>query len=225
MDWFPSLSSWTVEISLHKVYIWSIYIFYSELLARRGSFTSCEAFIIPTHSFSFCMKCVTDPVVVFYVVVESVKLNYLQSLVLVCTYCMAWDRIHLLYILFGNLVSYRLFGNLNFHTACLEIKTCPLTLFACMPQGEKWNFPSALWTWNLTFYWQFSTNPVEDRAKCRMYKTFGSILYRIGEKQSIKCQISCPPDRWEISFFAMCLSLGLGSFNCVLLSGFCCLRS
>ena len=32
-------------------------------------------------------------------------------------------------------------------------------------QGQKWNFPSVLWTWN---HWPFSTNPVEDRAKCRM---------------------------------------------------------
>ena len=33
-------------------------------------------------------------------------------------------------------------------------------------QGEKKNFLSVLWTWNLTFHWPFSTNPVEDRTKC-----------------------------------------------------------
>ena len=36
------------------------------------------------------------------------------------------------------------------------------------------------------------------------YPTFGSICYRIGGKQSIrKCQISCPQDQWEISFYAL----------------------
>ena len=34
--------------------------------------------------------------------------------------------------------------------------------------------------------------------------TFGSILYRIGIKQSMKCQISCTQDRWETSFLAQC---------------------
>ena len=38
------------------------------------------------------------------------------------------------------------------------------------------------------------TNPVEDRVKCRMCMTFGSILYRIGGEQSMKCQISCRQD-------------------------------
>ena len=42
------------------------------------------------------------------------------------------------------------------------------------------------------------TNPVKDRAKCHTRPTFGSILYRIGGKPSIKCQILCPQDRWEI---------------------------
>ena len=70
----------------------------------------------------------------------------------------------------------------------------------CISQGEKWNFPSVLWKWNLTFHWPSYTNPVEDRAKCRMCMTFGSILYRIGGKRSM---ISCPQDRWEISFFAL----------------------
>ena len=36
----------------------------------------------------------------------------------------------------------------------------------------------------------------------------GSILYRIGGKRSMKCQISCPQDRWEISFFGLCISIG-----------------
>ena len=31
-----------------------------------------------------------------------------------------------------------------------------------MTQGEKLNFPSVLWRWNLTFHWPFYTNPVED---------------------------------------------------------------
>ena len=75
-----------------------------------------------------------------------------------------------------------------------------------LSQGEKWNFPSVLWTWNLTFHWPFSTNPVEDRAKCQMCMTFSSILYRIGGEQSMKCQISCPQDWWEISFLALCIS-------------------
>ena len=38
-----------------------------------------------------------------------------------------------------------------------------------------------------------ATNPVEDRAKCRMCMTFGSILYRIGGEQSMKCQIHFSP--------------------------------
>ena len=59
-------------------------------------------------------------------------------------------------------------------------------------QGQKWNFPSVLWTWN---HWPFSTNPVEDRAKCRMCMTFGSIHCRIGGDQSMKCQISRSRDK------------------------------
>ena len=55
----------------------------------------------------------------------------------------------------------------------------------------------------------FSTNPVEDRAKCRMCMTFGSILCRIGGEQSMKCQISRSRDRWEISFLALCYSHAL----------------
>ena len=31
---------------------------------------------------------------------------------------------------------------------------------------------------------------------------------RIGGKRSMKCQISCPQDRWEISFFALSISIG-----------------
>ena len=34
--------------------------------------------------------------------------------------------------------------------------------------------------------------------------TFGSILYRIGIKRSMKCQISRTQDRWETSFLAQC---------------------
>ena len=86
-------------------------------------------------------------------------------------------------------------------------------------QSEKWNFfSSVLWTWNLTFHWLFSTNPVEDRARFRICMTFGSMFYRIGGEMSMKrmtfgsifcriggelsmkCQISCPQDRWEICF-------------------------
>ena len=37
---------------------------------------------------------------------------------------------------------------------------------------------SALWTWNLTIHWLYSTNPAEDRAKCHTCLTFGSMLYR-----------------------------------------------
>ena len=47
-------------------------------------------------------------------------------------------------------------------------------------QGEKWNFLSLLYARNLTFHWLFSTNPVEDRAKCHTYPTFGSICMRFG---------------------------------------------
>ena len=36
------------------------------------------------------------------------------------------------------------------------------------------------------------------------------LVYRIGGEQSMKCQISCPQDGWEISFFALCLLLKEG---------------
>ena len=38
-----------------------------------------------------------------------------------------------------------------------------------------------------------STNPVEDRAKCHTHPTFGG-------KWSMKCQISCPRERWKFYF-------------------------
>lgn len=100
-------------------------------MARRGSFTSCEAFIIPIHSFSFCIKCVTDPVVVYVVVVESVKLNYLQSLVLVCTllYGMRSNSLAIHFVWKPSFVplvwkpkfSYCLFGDQNLPSGSIYI--------------------------------------------------------------------------------------------------------
>ena len=74
--------------------------------------------------------------------------------------------------------------------------------------GEKWKFPSVLWTWNLTFHWPFSTNPVEDRAQCWMCMTFGSILYRNGAEQSMKCQLSCP--QGQMGNFILCPAIFIG---------------
>ena len=57
---------------------------------------------------------------------------------------------------------------------CVTILTnlWPLVRVSSIVHGynyTKWEmkFPiSVLWTWNLTFHWLFSTNPVVDRAKC-----------------------------------------------------------
>ena len=72
-----------------------------------------------------------------------------------------------------------------FHSYALLMIT-----IAEMAQGEKWNFLSVLSTWKLTCHWPFSTNPVEDGAKCHTHPIFGSILYRICGEQSMKCQNS-----------------------------------
>ena len=55
----------------------------------------------------------------------------------------------------------------------------------------KMKFPIFPVARNLIFHWLYSTNPVEDRAKCHTYPTFASILHRIGGKESMKRQISC----------------------------------
>ena len=57
-------------------------------------------------------------------------------------------------------------------------------------QGEKWKIPSILWTWNLTFHWQFYTSYVQG-AKCHTHwyyplsstSTFGSI-HKTGGKSN-----------------------------------------
>ena len=59
--------------------------------------------------------------------------------------------------------------------------------------GRKMNFPISPVCKKLEIsltVLHHACNPVEDRAKCQICMTFGSIL-RIGGEQSMKCQISC----------------------------------
>ena len=66
-----------------------------------------------------------------------------------------------------TLLWYKRLHHQSSHVNFIECGILNYTVAYCMKVswGENWNFPSVLSTWN---YWLFSTNLVEDRAKCQI---------------------------------------------------------